>query len=65
MDALVDDGFVIIGGPLPGGALHAVEAADERAVRERLTADPWVPAGLLEIESVREWPLWLDSRGQR
>lgn len=62
MDALVDDGFIIIGGPLPGGALLAVECEDESAARRRLAADPWAQAGLLTVISVQPWPLWLDSR---
>ena len=35
MDGLVDNGFLIIGGPIGDGAqtLHAVEAADENEVR--------------------------------
>jgi hypothetical protein len=35
MDGLVDDGFVIMGGPVGNGeqTLHVVEAADERDVR--------------------------------
>jgi uncharacterized protein YciI len=64
MDGLVDDGFIIIGGPIAGGAqtLHAVEAADEDAVRARFAADPWASAGLLRLASVEPWALWLDSR---
>jgi hypothetical protein len=67
MDALLADGFVIFGGPLGqpaggDGALIAVEAPDEQAIRDRLAADPWAPAGLLAIDSVQAWPLWLDSR---
>ncbi|HXB49112.1 MAG TPA: YciI family protein [Streptosporangiaceae bacterium] len=66
MDALVDDGFVIIGGPLGSGQrLIAVEAPDEQAVRDRLAADPWVLAGLLRVSSVQPWSLWLDSRKTR
>jgi hypothetical protein len=63
MDALVEDGFVILGGPLDGGraALLAVEAADEAQIRARLTADPWAPH-LLQVGSVQRWELWLDSR---
>ncbi len=65
MDSLVEDGFVIVGGPLGDDqALLAVEAADEEAVRDRLAADPWAPARLLHVGSVRPWPLWLDSRAQ-
>ena len=64
MDGLVDDGFIIIGGPVDGGAqtLHAIEAADEDEVRRRLAADPWARAGLLRVGSIERWALWLDSR---
>ena len=64
MDGLVDDGFIILGGPVGGGeqTLHAVEAADEREIRARLDLDPWAAAGLLQIGTIEPWALWLDSR---
>jgi uncharacterized protein YciI len=64
MDGLVDDGFLIIGGPLGDRdrTLHAVEAADAGEVRAALGADPWAAAGLLEIGSIEPWALWLDAR---
>lgn len=64
MDGLVDDGFVILGGPTGGGekALLAVEAADEPDVRSRLGQDPWAPMELLRIDAIEPWALWLDGR---
>lgn len=62
MNALVDDGFIIIGGPVPDGALLAVECDDESVARRRLAVDPWAQVGLLTVISVQHWPLWLDSR---
>jgi uncharacterized protein YciI len=64
MDGLVDDGFLIIGGPIGDGAqtLHAVEATDEDEVRARFGADPWAAAGLLRIGTIEPWTFWLDSR---
>jgi uncharacterized protein YciI len=64
MDGLVDDGFLIIGGPLGDGAqtLHAVDAANEDEVRARFGADPRASAGLLQVGSIEPWALWLDSR---
>ncbi len=64
MDALVDDGFVILGGPVGDGTqtLHVIEAADQDEVRARLGADPWACAGLLRIGSIEPWALWLDGR---
>jgi uncharacterized protein YciI len=64
MDELVDDGFVILGGPVGDGGqtLHVVEAADENEIRARLARDPWASAGLLEVATIESWALWLDSR---
>src|SRR5215475_6542044 len=64
MDGLVDDGFIIVGGPLGEGdrTLHVVEAADERQIEARFGADPWAVAGLLRIGSIEPWALWLDGR---
>jgi uncharacterized protein len=64
MDGLVDDGFIILGGPVGDGeqTLHAVEAADDNQIRARLAADPWAVAGLLRIGAIEPWALWLDSR---
>jgi uncharacterized protein YciI len=65
MDALVDEGFVVLGGPVgdvdTGRALLVVRAESEEAVRERLAADPW-PAELLTIESAEPWSVWLRPR---
>ena len=48
---LVDDGFVILGGPVGDGeqTLHVVEAADESEIKVRLAGDPWASAGLLRL----------------
>lgn len=64
MDGLVDDGFIILGGPVGDGeeTLHVVEAPDDEAIRARLAADPWAQAGLLQIGAIEPWALWLDSR---
>jgi uncharacterized protein YciI len=59
MDGLVDDGWIILGGPVGDGeqTLHVVEAADEDEVRARLAADPWAQAGLLRIGTIEPWAL--------
>jgi hypothetical protein len=65
MDGLVDDGFLIVGGPLGNGerTLHLMVAAGEDEIRARLAEDPWAAAGLLEVGSIEPWALWLDGRG--
>jgi uncharacterized protein YciI len=64
MDGLVDDGFIILGGPLGNGerSLHVVQAAGEGEIEARLSHDPWARMGLLQIGAIEPWALWLDSR---
>jgi hypothetical protein len=63
MDGLVEDGFVLLGGPLADErVLLVLEAADESEIETRLAADPWTPLGVLRIERVDRWTIWLDGR---
>jgi uncharacterized protein YciI len=64
MDGLLEEGFVVLGGPIGDGekVMLVVEAADEEAVRGRLGPDPWAAMGVLVIGSVQPWTIWLDSR---
>jgi uncharacterized protein YciI len=64
MDGLVDDGFIVLGGPIGDGerTMHAIEAADEREIEERFAADPWAPMALLRIAKIEPWSIWLDGR---
>lgn len=65
MDALVERGFVVLGGPLDGRrrAVHVVEAASEDEVRETLAADPWSGTHLV-VEAIDPWTIRLDGRAQ-
>jgi uncharacterized protein YciI len=68
MDRLVADGVVLLGGPVGDGTrvLVAVEADDEAAARDALLGgDPWTPRGILSVERVERWELWLDGRAPR
>jgi uncharacterized protein YciI len=62
MDGLVEDGFIILGGPIGDVdgeyTLHVVDAPDEEAVRARFGEDPWA-GDLLTIASVEPWWTWL------
>src|SRR5215472_5568535 len=66
MDGLVDDGFVILGGPVDDGheTLHLMEAGGEDEVRARLARDPWASADMLRIGRIEAWALWLDGRSR-
>jgi uncharacterized protein YciI len=63
MDALVDAGFVVLGGPLADEerVVHAVEARSAQAVRDTLARDPWSETHL-RIESIEAWTIRLDAR---
>jgi hypothetical protein len=64
MDSLVEDGFVVLGGPLAGGreVLHAISAPSEEALRKRLARDNWHRNGMLTIKSIEPWTILLDAR---
>jgi hypothetical protein len=64
MDSLVEEGFIVLGGPLEGDReiLHAVSASSETDIRERLADDNWVQNGMLSIKSIEPWTILLDGR---
>jgi uncharacterized protein YciI len=67
MDALVDEGFILLGGPLGGEdrgrwILHIILAATEQAIRDKLATDPWAHSGMLTITSIEPWTVLLDGR---
>jgi uncharacterized protein YciI len=64
IDKLDDEGFILLGGPLEeeGGAILIVHAADEQAVRETMKDDPWYVQGVLKLESVKRWEIFIDNR---
>jgi uncharacterized protein YciI len=68
-DRLVEEGIVILGGPVSCEgedgdevALLAVETADEHALRSTFDDDPWARSGILRLKEVRAWTIWLDGR---
>lgn len=64
MDGLVDDGEIVLGGPLGDGAetLLIFATADENEIRARMATDPWAVMGLLRMGSIERWSIWLDRR---
>jgi len=65
MDGLVDQGFVVLGGPLADEVrvVLVVEASSETEVRTVLAADPWSGSHLV-VDSVDAWTIRLDGRGR-
>jgi uncharacterized protein YciI len=68
MDALADEGFVVMGGPMGEGdgenTLQVVDADGEAAIRARFAEDPWA-GELLTIDSIRPWSIWLRAPASR
>ena len=64
MNELVEDGFVLLGGPLEGDreVLHIISAASKEEIERRLADDPWTPNGMLTTVSVERWTILLDGR---
>src|SRR5215471_18667578 len=68
IDDLVDQGFILMGGPLvdenglPCGALLIVNADTENEVHENLKNDPWYTHSILKLKSVRRWQIFIDVR---
>jgi len=62
MDRLVDDGFIVLGGPIGNGrVVHVVSAGSEDDVRATFARDPWSESHLL-VESIDPWEIRLDGR---
>jgi len=63
MDGLVDEGFIVLGGPVGDDlrTAHAIEAESEDAVRATWAGDPWAGSHLI-LESVEPWTIRLDGR---
>ena len=64
MDALFEDGTVIMGGPYAdySNFLVIVEASDENAVCDLFKRDPLIVQGILHLAGVYEWLIFLDAR---
>jgi uncharacterized protein YciI len=65
MNGLVDDGLILLGGPVAGGreAFHVVAASSEDELRARFAEDPWARNGMLTVKSVERWTILLSPEG--
>lgn len=64
IDRLVDQGFILMGGPLEdeGGAMLIVRAPTENEVRQTMQDDPWYVHGILRLQSIKRWEIFIDTR---
>jgi uncharacterized protein YciI len=63
MDGLVEQGFIVLGGPLfdEFRVVHVIEAGSTEEVRATLARDPWSETHL-HVAAVEPWTLRLDAR---
>lgn len=64
MNALEEDGFALLAGPLEDGraeVLLILRAERAEQIEERLAGDPWTELGLLETVRVAPWTLRLGA----
>jgi uncharacterized protein len=66
IDALVADGFIVLGGPFPdeGGAMIVVRAESEADVHARLEPDPWYRNNILRLAGVHRWDMFIQELGR-
>ena len=69
MDALADEKFIVLGGPLKKRSRHRTllifDATDEETIRARMAADPWIRDGTLRIIDIYKWEILLGGLKNR
>jgi uncharacterized protein YciI len=63
---LYADGFIRLGGPFPdnAGSMLIVEADSADEVRQILAGDPWGLRGILLLDQVRRWEIFIDRHAE-
>lgn len=61
MNGLVDDGLIVLGGPVEGDreVVHIVSAPAEEEIRRRFDEDNWAQNGMLTVKSIEPWTILL------
>ncbi|HEY4388041.1 MAG TPA: YciI family protein [Ktedonobacteraceae bacterium] len=64
MDALFENGMVVMGGPFADatGSLVIVEAENEQDVADLFARDPFVEHDIFALNRLKQWLLFLDAR---
>jgi uncharacterized protein len=64
MDALAEEGFVALGGPLGEGErrfLLIFHPDRKKTIETRLDADPWTPMRMLQVTRIEHWEILLEK----
>ena len=67
MDALFEEGKIILAGPFADrtGSLVIVAADNAARVHEMFRSDPWAEQDVLVVADVKEWTIFLDGRTRK
>jgi uncharacterized protein YciI len=65
IDGIID-GFILMGGPFEdeGGAMLIVCAEHANEVKEKLAPDPWQTHGIIHMQSIKRWDVFIGARGE-
>jgi len=63
MNTLVEDGSLVLGGPLVAGprVLLIFNLASKEEIRRRIAGDPWLMMGLLSLVGIEPWEILLGN----
>jgi len=68
VDALIADGTFVMGGPFSdySGSVNLLEGVTAAEAEKLLARDPFVENGVFELDSVRDWTVYVDelTRGE-
>jgi uncharacterized protein YciI len=62
MDAIFDEGWLLLAGPLEGDrhTMWVVDAESEEEIRRRMQEDPWSKNGMLKPLTIERWDIVMD-----
>ena len=63
VDALIENGTFVMGGPLSdnSGSVSLLEGLTAAEAKELVVTDPFVANGVFELDSVRDWTVYVDE----
>lgn len=63
VDALIENGTFVMGGPLSdnSGSVSLLEGLAAAEAKELVLTDPFVANGVFELDSVRDWTVYVDE----
>ena len=63
VDALIENGTFVMGGPLSdnSGSVSLLDGLTAAEAKELVVSDPFVANGVFELDSVRDWTVYVDE----